>query len=193
MTTHLPQPKKIAITLEVANQLQAQELNEAWAEIVSGQKLERAEALEHGIETIMERARTALAIIETAIREHPTTRQAGRLVRFLAGLYNGEDYPFDLTDLRALDTRLANACLDYLCYDRLGRAEVHKHLRDGERELNRWVVAYGIKPALRLEEAQAQAFARLPEQAGRDRHELLQEAIDLLCDKYRRQAYGPKP
>src|SRR6266404_564336 len=185
--------KKIAVTLEVANQAQAQELNEAWQEIVGGQKLERTEALEHGTEAIMERARPALEILETAIREHPTTGQAGRLVRFLAGLYNGQDYPFDLTDLRALDTRLANACLDYLSYDRLGKREVHHHLTGGDRDLNRWITALGIEPALRLDEAQAQAFARLPEQTGRDRHELLQEAVDLLLDKYRRNAYGPKP
>jgi hypothetical protein len=59
--------------------------------------------------------------------------------------------------------------------------------------LNRWITALGIEPALRLDEAQAQAFARLPEQTGRDRHELLQEAVDLLLDKTRRNAYGPKP
>jgi hypothetical protein len=186
-------PKKIAITLEVANQAQARELNEAWQEIVSGEKLERTEALEHGTEAIMERARPALEIIETAIRQNPTTGQARRLVRFLAGLYNGEDYPFDLTDLRALDTRLANACLDYLSYDRLGHAEVHKHLRDGDRELSQWIAAFGIEPSLWLDEAHVQAFARLPEQTRRDRRELLQEAVDLLFDKYRRQAYGLKP
>jgi hypothetical protein len=186
-------PKKIAVTLEVANEAEAMELNEAWAEIVSGKKLDRTNALEHGVEAVMERARPAIEIIETAIREHPTSGQAGRLVRFLAGLYNGQDYPFDLTELRALDTRLANACLDYLNYDALGKREVHHHLAGGDRDLNRWVVAYGIETALRLDEAQAQAFARLPEQAGRDRHELLQEAVDLLLDKYRRNAYGPKP
>jgi hypothetical protein len=194
MTTDLPpRPKKIAVTLEVANEAQAMELNEAWQEIVSGQKLERTNALEHGTEAVMERARPALEILETAIREHPTTGQAGRLVRFLAGLYNGQDYPFDLTDLRALDTRLANACLDYLCYDRLGKREMHHHLTGGDRDLNRWITALGIEPALRLNEAQAQAFARLPEQTGRDRYELLQEAVDLLLDKTRRHAYGPKP
>ncbi len=122
MTTHQPRPKKIAITLEVANEAQAMELNDAWQEIVSGQKLERADALEHGTEAVMERARPALEIIETAIREHPTTGQAGRLVRFLAGLYNGQDYPFDLTDLRALDTRLANACLRLFVLRPLGQA-----------------------------------------------------------------------
>lgn len=51
--------------------------------------------------------------------------QTTRLVLFLAGVYNGSDYPFDLTWLRMLDTKLANACLDYLNFDRLGVNEVH--------------------------------------------------------------------
>jgi hypothetical protein len=179
--------KKIAVTLEVANQAQANELSEAWQEIVSGQKLERTEALEHGVDAVMERARQALEIIEIAIRQNSTTGQAGRLVRFLAGLYNGHDYPFDLTDLRALDTRLANACLDYLNYDRLGKREVHHHLAGGDGDLNRWIEDIGLDPALHLDDAQAEAFAKLPKQARRDRHELLQEAIDDLLDKYRRK------
>jgi len=37
--------------------------------------------LEHGLDAIMERARGALEIIETAIRQNPTTGQARRLVR----------------------------------------------------------------------------------------------------------------
>jgi hypothetical protein len=123
--------KKIAVTLEVANQVQAQELNEAWAEIISGQKLERAEAL---------------------------------------------------------DTHLANACLDYLNYDRLGKREVHHHLAGGDGDLNRWIEDIGLDPALHLDQPQAEAFAKLPEQARRDRHELLQDAIDDLLDKYRRKA-----
>jgi len=94
----------------------------------------------------MDRAQEALQIIETAIGNNPTSGQAGRLVRFLAGLYNGSDYPFDLTDLRALDTRLANACLDYLNYDRLGKREVHRHLTGGDQRLHQWLEDYGIKP-----------------------------------------------
>jgi hypothetical protein len=58
-----------------------------------------------------------------------------RLGRFLAGVYNGNEFHFDLTDLRALDTELANACIDYLNYDRLGKAEVHTHLPDGGRQM----------------------------------------------------------
>ncbi len=59
------------------------------------------------------RAMAGLQTIEKAINDHPTTGGAKRLVRFLADLHNGEDYPFDLSELRGLDTALANACLDY--------------------------------------------------------------------------------
>lgn len=128
----------------------------------------------------------------TALEAHPGTGQAGRLVRFLAGLYNGEEYPFDLTELRALDTELANACLDYLNYDRLAKREVHHHLSGGDRELHRWFRDYGIEPALRIGERQAEAFAELPEKTGRDRYELLDEAVADLVGKYRRKPEGPK-
>lgn len=88
----------------------------------------------------------ALKVIETAIHSHPTTGGARRLVKFLAGVYNGQDYPFDLTELRGLDTELSNACLDYLNYDRLGIKEIHKHLANGDRDLHRWLEEYGIEP-----------------------------------------------
>jgi len=73
-------------------------------------------------------------------------RWAKRLVRFLAGLYNGQDYPFDLSELRGLDTKLANACLIISIFDRLGIAEVHKNLANGERDLHRWLEDYHIEP-----------------------------------------------
>ena len=119
------------------------ELELAWREIVAGRR-PRMDALNHEIAAITERAMSALRAIESAIRRNPTTGQARRLVWFLAALYNGAECPFDLTELRALDTELANACLDYLNYDRLGRREVHRHLSSGERELRRWIDDYGI-------------------------------------------------
>jgi hypothetical protein len=193
MTNSPSRPKKIEVTLQVTNEVEARELREAWEEIVTRKKLARTEALEHGVEAVMERARGALETIETAIREHPTTGQAGRLVRFLAGVYNGSDFPFGLTELRALDTELANACLDYLNYDRLGKREVHHHLSGGDRELHQWFRDYRIEPALRLGERQAEALAKLEERSGRDRYELLDEAVDDLVEKHRRKAAGPKP
>jgi hypothetical protein len=140
MTTEIPAPQpRIELTLTVSNDAQARELDLAWREIISGKKLDRLQTVEHDVAEIMDRARTALATIEAAIRGNPTTGQAGRLIRFLAGVYNGHDYPFDLTDLRSLDTNLANACLEYLNYDRLGKQEVHRHLAGGEQELHAWM------------------------------------------------------
>jgi hypothetical protein len=63
-----------------------------------------------------------------------------------AGVYNSAEYRFYLTELRGLDTELAPARLDYLNYDRLDRTEVHEHLANGERDLHRWLEAYGIEP-----------------------------------------------
>jgi hypothetical protein len=67
-------------------------------------------------------------------------------VAFLAGVYNGWDYPFDLSDLRTLDTALANACLDYLNYDRLGICDLDKHLPGGGWALQAWIRDYNIVP-----------------------------------------------
>jgi hypothetical protein len=79
----------------------------------------------------------ALKVIETAIHSHPTTGGARRLVKFLAAVYNGQDYPFDLTELRGLDTELANACLDYLNYDRLGARPGNGYLAGPEGAVER--------------------------------------------------------
>ena len=134
------------MTLTVHSQDQANELSAAWREIVVKEKLTRLNELEQDTQAIMDRAQEALVTIEAAIGQNATTGQAKRLVAFIAGLYNGRDYPFDLTDLRALDTRLANACLDYLNYDRLGKREVHRHLAGGEKLLHHWLECCDIKP-----------------------------------------------
>jgi hypothetical protein len=125
---------------------QRDEFDRAMIEIVAGER-PRMDALDRDVASITRRAIAGLQAVEKAITDHPTTGQAKRLVRFLAGVYNGQDYPFDLTELRGLDTALANACLDYLNYDRLGIKEVHKHLANGERDLHRWLEEYGIESA----------------------------------------------
>jgi hypothetical protein len=107
----------------------------------------RARAEEQTTQQLIVRAMTALGVISAAIRQHPGTGQTRRLVRFIAGCYNGSDYPFDLTDLRALDTPLARACLDYLDYDRLSIEEVHHHLPGGEQTLHEWLRDYDVRVA----------------------------------------------
>jgi len=185
-------PQQIKLTFTARNPIQAREIEAAWREIVAGRKLDRTEALEHDLEQIQERARPALRIIETAIREHPGTGQARRLVQFLAAIYNGYDYAFDLTELRVLDTELANACLDYLNYDRLAKAEVHRHLSGGDRELWQWIRYHRVPPRLSLNDEQAEAFADLVAQSDRTPDELLREAMADLLEKYARKASHTK-
>jgi hypothetical protein len=190
MNTRLPpEPKKIELTLTVLNEAQARELDAAWREIVIGEKLERTHVLEQDLEAIQERARTALETIETAIRENPGTGQVRRLVTFLASLYNGYDYAFDwfdLTDLRAIDTKLANACLDVLNYDRLGKREIHHHLSGGAEALHRWISQYQVPPRIVLNEKD-QHGARLRALAmTQDVHpnDLAREGLNIVLDKY---------
>jgi hypothetical protein len=107
MTTPMTPRNRFQLHFDVADEAQAAELSAAWEEIVSGKRTRISTAAEDTNE-IMERARTGLQLIVKAIEEHPRTGQTRRLVRFLAGVYNGNEFPFDLTDLRTLDTELAN-------------------------------------------------------------------------------------
>lgn len=142
--THFPSPapKTVHVEAEIPAEQRA-EFHQAMMEITSGRR-PRLEALEHREELIKARALDGLKRIEAAISQNPTTGQSTRLLHFLAGLYNGQDYPFDLTMLRSLDEDLCNACLDYLNYDRLGHVEVHQHLQGGETRLHRWLRDAGL-------------------------------------------------
>jgi hypothetical protein len=137
-----PHPKTIHVEADIPVS-QRDEFERAIVDIIAGER-PRMDTLNREEAAITRRALAALKVIETAIHSHPTTGGARRLVKFLAGVYNGQDYPFDLTELRGLDTALANACLDYLNYDRLGIKEVQKHLANGDRDLHRWLEEYGI-------------------------------------------------
>jgi len=165
------------MTFDVASDNQAQELSAAWQEIASGKRT-RLNTVAGDVHEIMERARTGLLRIVKAIEENPGTGQTGRLVRFLAGVYNGNEFPFDLTDLRALDTDLANACIDYLNYDRLAKAEVHTHLPDGGRQMQWFISQHGIRPQLHLSstEEHEQRLYALSVRLDRER---LAEAVSL--------------
>lgn len=144
MAIHPSEEKRIHVELTVLES-QREELQLAWHEIVAGRR-PRMATLNHEISLITARAMAALRTIEDAIRRNPTTGQARRLAWFLAAVYNGPSFLFDLTELRALDCELANACLDYLNYDRLGRREVHSHLSSGDVELQQWINDYDLRP-----------------------------------------------
>jgi hypothetical protein len=177
-------PKRIQVKFDVATDSQA-------AEIVAGQRTRPNTAAED-LNEIMERAMAGLQKIVKAIEENPGTGQTGRLTRFLAGVYNGSDFPFDLMDLRVLDAELANACVDYLNYDRLAKAEVHTHLPDGGRQMQWFIAQHRIRPQLHLsghEEHESRLFA-LAERLDREADALFKEALEDLLSRYEAKTFG---
>jgi hypothetical protein len=81
-------------------------------------------------------------LYEVAKRDSGQCRYIGR---FLLGLYNGERFPFDLTDFRCIDDDLFEDCMRVLRMDaRECRQEVHMYFdRGGERwesMADRWEV-----------------------------------------------------
>jgi len=183
--------KPIQVILDVATPSQAAELKAAWKEILSGQRIRLNIAAEDTTE-IMERAMIGLQVIVKAVEEHPGTGQSRRLVRFLAGVYNGNDFPFDLTDLRALDTELANACIDYLNYDRLAKAEVHSHLIDGGKQMQWFISQHAILPRVHLsyDDAHEARLYALGDHSGREPYALMKDALENLLSSYETKMFG---
>ncbi|ENQ7791703.1 hypothetical protein CDO45_02250 [Pseudomonas aeruginosa] len=67
-------------------------------------------------------------LITVAVR--PTGQ--GRVIgRFLLGLYNGPEYPFDLTELRGLDLAKFEDCLRVLMMDYSPEVEIHERVPNG--------------------------------------------------------------
>jgi len=57
-----------------------------------------------------------------------TSGQSRILRAFIIGIFNGDDHPFDLNQLRGLDEALFDDALDVIRLDRHGEKEVHRYL-----------------------------------------------------------------
>lgn len=70
--------------------------------------------------------------------------QAWVIARFLAGLYKGDDFPFDLTELRRLDEDLFEHCMAVLRLDHRPAAEIHNYFPGGAARwqmlINQWSI-----------------------------------------------------
>lgn len=77
------------------------------------------------------------------IANHPSG-QCRTVAKFLLGLYNGDRFPFDLTDFRSLDTEIFQDCLQVLVMDQNPEREVHDVLgvpgNEFERLAQEWRV-----------------------------------------------------
>lgn len=70
--------------------------------------------------------------------------QCRYVAAFLLGLYNGSRFPFDLTNLRAVDRAIFDDCIAVLQMDAQLLKEVHLYFDDGgavfERLAEQWVI-----------------------------------------------------
>jgi hypothetical protein len=78
--------------------------------------------------------------------ESRSSGQLHRIARFLAGLFNGDDYPYDLTLLRSLDLDLQLDCLRVLKMDMNPEKEVQRYFINGEQRFNALFSKFGITP-----------------------------------------------
>lgn len=89
---------------------------------------------------------------------HRDSGQPKRIAKFLLGLYNGDRFPFDLTDLRGLDGELFDDCLLVLRMDFWCDREVHRYFEDGgakfEALAEDWGIVDHVKLARSAKEAQ---------------------------------------
>lgn len=85
--------------------------------------LQQKEARLHGVPAL-------LRLVPIAQRD---TGQSGVVGRFLLSLYNGNNYPFDLTELRRLDLAIFEDCLLLLRMDYQPTREIHDYLTKGEQ------------------------------------------------------------
>ena len=69
------------------------------------------------------------------------SNQADICRRFLLGLYNGSDFPFDLNTLRRLDDALCDAAMAVLAMDVVStNAEIHERIPSARNLIRGWAV-----------------------------------------------------
>jgi hypothetical protein len=179
MSTLPPQPKRLRVEFTVPDEAAAAELEAAWMEIVAG-KRERTETAAQELDKIMDRAMVALPRILDSVRENYGTKQSGRLVRFLAALYDRYSYDFDLSQLRQLDSPIAQACIDYLNYDRTGKADLYHHLPNEGKEVGDLISDHLVLPRLDLRDAQPARLLALEKRSQRPIAELVRDSVEEL-------------
>lgn len=81
-----------------------------------------------------------------SIAETSDTGQARRIAQFIAGTFNGRNYPFDLFELRGLDVAIGDDML--LCLDALrwAKADLYRLVPDGEARVQAVIKAWKLSP-----------------------------------------------
>lgn len=79
------------------------------------------------------------------LAEERDSGQIGRIVRFLAATYDGRAFPFDVSELRAVDVAISDNMLQCLDALRWGRADLHTLVPDGDRRTHAVIARWGLR------------------------------------------------
>lgn len=74
--------------------------------------------------------------------------QCKRVAAFLLGCYNGDRFPFDLTDFRTLDMAIFDDCIAVLRMDYTPQQEVHTYFDNGGKLFEQLAKDWGIRDRL---------------------------------------------
>lgn len=80
-----------------------------------------------------------------SLAEHHDSGQIRRVAGFIASVYNGQAFPFDLYELRAVDVEISDdmlRCLDAL---RWARADLHTLVPDGDARVQAVIRHWGLR------------------------------------------------
>jgi hypothetical protein len=79
------------------------------------------------------------------LAEERDSGQIARVVRFLAATYNGQAFPLDLFELRAVDVAISDDMLQCLDALRWGCADLHTLVPDGDRRMQAVIARWGLR------------------------------------------------
>lgn len=134
-----PAPKIVTISIDV-EESEREEFNALLQEFITGKRYkqqvdDRKSEKERGVESLKKLLKFA------------TTMSCGSsraIASFLASLYNGYRFKFDLTDLRLLDREMFEDAINVLRLDWNPAREVHDHFEDGGRIWEQMIADYGL-------------------------------------------------
>jgi hypothetical protein len=75
---------------------------------------------------------------------HGHSGQCRTVAAFLLGCYNGQRFPFDLSDFRAIDYKLFDDCIAVLKMDAQPKQEVHTYFPHGSSKFEQLAKDWGI-------------------------------------------------
>ncbi|MEF7616945.1 hypothetical protein V4F39_23725 [Aquincola sp. MAHUQ-54] len=108
------------------------------------------EEIEAALDEYQTRSRAATAAGAQAfarllhLAEERDSGQIGRVARFLAATYNGQAFPLDVFELRAVDVAISDDMLQSLDALRWGRADLHTLVPDGDRRVQAVIRRWGL-------------------------------------------------